>query len=83
MKIIIETTTNIVKYAFENEVSISIENDKIIAPNFIIGDLNSSSATLIENIENIPSDYIGDKYTYLNGTWTIREAWVEAEEPEE
>lgn len=83
MKIIVETATNIVKYAFNNELNISIESDKIVTPNFIIGDLNSSSATLIENIENTPSDYIGDKYTYLNGTWTIREGWVEAEEPEE
>ena len=80
MKIIVETATNIVKYAFSNELDISIESDKIVAPNFIIGDLNSSSVTFIENVENIPSDYIGNKYTYLNGTWTVREDWVEPEE---
>ena len=83
MKIIVETTTNIVKYACDNEVSISIESDKIITPNFIIGDLNSSLVTLIENVENIPSDYVGTKYTYLNGTWTVREDWVDPESAEE
>lgn len=80
MKIIVETATNIVKYAFSNELDISIESDKIVTPNFIIVDLNSSLVTFIENVENIPSDYIGDKYTYLNETWTIREDWVEPEE---
>jgi len=83
MKIIVETATNIVKYAFNNELNISIESDKIITPNFIIGDLNSSSAALIENIENIPSDYIGNKYTYLNNTWTVVEGWIDPEAPEE
>lgn len=45
------------------------------APNFNIGDLNSTNAVLVENVTP-PEDWRGCKYLY-DGAWTLNPKWVD------
>lgn len=76
MKTIIENTTKLSKYIFEDSDQISIESNKIVTPKFIIGDLNSSNSTLVDSVTP-PEDWSGNKYTFENGTWTLNPNWVD------
>ena len=81
MKTIIHNDSKLSKYIFEDSVSITMEADKIITPNFIIGDLSASNSTMIESVEP-PEDWSGNKYTFENDTWTLNPDWVDpAAEP--
>jgi len=77
MKII--TNGNIAKYKLDDDKSVSIESDKIITSDFIIGDLNSSNATCYTNITNAPSAFIGGKYLFDGTNWTLNGDWTEPE----
>ena len=81
MKTIIENSTNISKYLFEDDKAIDIQADKINVGDpanldFIIGDMNSGNATLIEGVTE-PEDWYGCKYNYVNGTWELCPDWVD------
>jgi len=76
MKIIIENATNLVKYQFNDTDEVTMEAGRIITPEFIIGDLNSSNASIIENIIE-KNDFIGDKYTYENNDWVNNPDWID------
>jgi hypothetical protein len=82
MKTIIENSTNISKYLFEDDKAIDIQADKINVGDpanldFIIGDLNSNNATLHENVTNSPADWKGCKYMFDGTTWTQDPNWVD------
>jgi len=80
MKIIVEKSTNLVKYLFDDGVAIEMKEDSIITPDFIIADLNTTNATLIEDINesSVPSDWIGNKYIYTETDgWQENPDWVE------
>lgn len=82
MKTIIENSTNISKYLFEDDKAIDIQADKINVGDpanldFIIGDLNSNNATLHENVTNSPADWAGCKYMFDGTTWTQNPDWVD------
>lgn len=74
MKTIVENSTNISKYIFEDSAALSFTSTSIVTPNFIIGDLNSNNATLVEGITP-PADWTGCKYIYADSTWTLNPAW--------
>tara|TARA_S200002703_G_scaffold74966_1_gene64605 strand:- start:226 stop:480 length:255 start_codon:yes stop_codon:yes gene_type:complete len=84
MKIIVENSTNLCKYLFDDNTNLSIQATHIEVGDpanldFIIGDLNSGNSTLIENITNSPADWIGNKYTFDGTTWTQNPDWVDPE----
>ena len=58
------TKDGIAKYAFEDSDELQILGTKIIAPDFIIGDLNIANCILYANIEDVPQDFAGDKYLF-------------------
>jgi hypothetical protein len=76
MKTIIRNENNWSLYIFEDSVSLSVNSDSITTPNFIIGDLNSSNVTVVENVTP-PSDWTGCKYIYADSTWTLNSEWTE------
>lgn len=82
MKTIVETSTGLSKYIFENSVELNINSDNTVTPNFIIGDMNSSNSTLHEGVTP-PEDWTGNKYTFNGTTWTLNPDWVEPEPDEE
>tara|TARA_R100001509_G_scaffold158048_1_gene122800 strand:- start:99 stop:353 length:255 start_codon:yes stop_codon:yes gene_type:complete len=80
MKTIVETATGLSKYLLEDDVSVVANSDHIVVGNpakFIVGDLNSSTTTITENVTNAPSDWTGNKYTFDGTTWTQNPNWVD------
>lgn len=80
MKTIVETATGLSKYLLDDSVAITTNSDHIVVGDpaqFIIGDLNSSNATITENVTNAPSDWTGNKYTFDGTTWTQNPDWVD------
>ena len=101
MKTIVDTATNTSKYLVADDYGINVTADNIemgdpSALDFIIGDLNSSNATVIEGVTE-PDDWYGCKYTcaaeaYVDseteeevaaGTFILVEGWVDPREEAE
>ena len=76
MKTLIENATKESKYLFADIDVVSLNTEITIAPEFAIADLNSTNATLVENVTP-PEDWAGCKYLYDNGTWTLNPQWVD------
>jgi hypothetical protein len=66
-------------YLFEDDKALLIEPDKITVGNpaeLIIGDCNSGNTVLHENVTR-PDGWIGGKYLYLDGVWSLNPDWVD------
>lgn len=86
MKIIVETETNLAKYAIDDDVSIESTATNITVGNpiqFTIADLNDTTTTVYADVTNTPDDYVGNKYFYDGSKWTANPNWVEPEAVEE
>lgn len=73
MKTIVETSTNLSKYLLEDSVSVVIGENNITVGDpaqFIIADLDNSTATLHTDVSNAPEDWEGNKYTFDGTIWT-------------
>jgi len=87
MKTIVDNATNTSRYLFADDkpVNVTAANIEVGTPgslDFIIGDLNSSNATVIENVTE-PTDWYGCKYfCAADGTWTEDTNWVDPRESE-
>jgi hypothetical protein len=82
MKTIVETSTGLSKYLLDDDVTIVSNADNIVVGDpaqFIIGDLNSGTVTITENVTNAPADWAGNKYTFDGTTWTLNPNWVDPE----
>jgi len=80
MKTIVETSTGLSKYLFDDDVTIvsNAENIAVGDPaQFIISDMNSTTVTITENVTNAPADWSGNKYTFDGTTWTLNPNWVD------
>ena len=80
MKTIVETATGLSKYLLADDVTVVSNADHIVVgnpPQFIIGDLNSGTVTLTENVTNAPADWTGNKYFFDGTTWTLNPDWVD------
>ena len=83
MKTIVETSTKLSKYLLADDVTITATADNITVGDpaqFIIGDLNSSNATITENVTNAPEDWVGNKYKLDGTTWSANPDWVDPDE---
>jgi hypothetical protein len=84
MKTIVETSTGLSKYLLADDVAVTSNADNIVVGDpveFIIGDLNSSNATITENV-TAPEDWTGNKYTFDGTTWTLNPNWVDPDAEE-
>jgi len=77
MKTLIHNITKESKYVWADDAVVTLSEAMIYAPDFNIGDMNSTNATLIENVTP-PTDWAGCKYLY-DGTWTLNPQWVAQE----
>ena len=83
MKTIVETSTKLSKYLLADDVTITATADSITVGDpaqFIIADLNSSNATITENVTNAPEDWMGNKYKLDGTTWSANPDWVDPSE---
>ena len=85
MKTIVDNATNTSKYLFADDKPVTMGSDTITVGDpaeFIIGDLNSGNATLIEGVTE-PEAWYGCKYTCASdGTFTEVEGWIDPRESE-
>ena len=80
MKTIVETSSGLSKYLLADDVTITAIADNITVGDpaqFIIGDLNSTTVTVTDNVTNAPDDWSGNKYTFDGTTWTLNPDWVD------
>ena len=80
MKTIVETSTKLSKYLLADDVAITATADNITVGDpaqFIIGDLNSTTVTITDNVTNAPDDWTGNKYKLDGTTWSANPDWVD------
>ena len=80
MKTIVETSSGLSKYLLADDVTITATADNITVGDpaqFIIGDLNSTTVTITDNVTNAPSDWAGNKYKLDGTTWSANPDWVD------
>ena len=84
MKTIIKSSNKVSLYVFNDAETVDIQSDKIIIGNpekYIIGDYNSSNASLVEGVAEL-SGWIGHKFLY-DGEWKSNPDYVEPPSPPE
>lgn len=70
MKTIIETDTGHSKYVFEDDINVTIEEDRIITDRLIILDFNLENSHLVSDID-VPADWDGHKYKLVDREWLV------------
>lgn len=81
MKTLIENATKQSKYIWADDAVVTLGDERTFTPEFHIGDLNSTNATLVENVTP-PEDWAGCKYLYDAGAWTLNPKWKDPTQPE-
>tara|TARA_B100001939_G_scaffold339622_1_gene346660 strand:- start:356 stop:613 length:258 start_codon:yes stop_codon:yes gene_type:complete len=79
MKTLTRTGSNISLYIFEDNKYLDINEDTIVVgdpADFIIADCNSGNTLLHQNVTP-PSDWTGNKYTYVDGVWANNPSYVD------
>ena len=85
MKTIVETSTKLSKYLLADNVAITSTADNITVGDpaqFIIGDLNSTTVTITDNVTNAPANWTGNQYKFSGGTWSANPDWVDPDAEE-
>jgi hypothetical protein len=71
MKIIIEKSTKIVKYGFQNDETIQFDESGIITSDYRVLDLNTNNAELIEGVSEAPTPLFQNLYKWENSDWKL------------
>ena len=79
MQTITFNNSNRSAYIFEDGDTLTATAESITCPNFIIGDLNSSNATIHTGVTP-PADWQGGKYLFDGTSWTANGAWDDPRE---
>ena len=66
-------------YTFEDADTLTATAENITTPNLIIGDMNSSNATIHTGVTP-PADWQGGKYLFDGTSWTTNEDWTDPKE---
>ena len=71
-------------YIFRNDKNVVVGLDNVLVgdesnPDFYIGDMNSSNATLHLEVTP-PEDWAGNKYTFDGSSWAAISGWVDPKE---
>jgi len=76
MQTITFNSNNVSAYTFDDAHSLVSSADNITCPHFIIGDMNSSTATIHTGATQ-PADWLGGPYTIDGNTWGELAGWVD------
>jgi hypothetical protein len=68
-------------YIFDDEHELVVTDSEISCPHFIIGDMNSTNATVHTGVTS-PSDWQGGKYLFDGTVWALNSNWVDPVYPE-
>jgi len=76
MQTITFNSNNVSAYKFDDAHTITATADNITCPHFIIGDMNTSNAT-VHTGTTPPADWQGGRYTFDGTTWAELAGWVD------
>ena len=85
MKTIIRKQSNISIWVFNDSQSVDIQENQTVVGKPIelfICDCTTSDCDLIEGVTP-PTDWVGHKYLFSNGSWTLNPDWVDQDAPNE
>ena len=71
--------SNLSAYLFDDEHNLSSTEDNISCEHFIIGDMNSSNATIHTGVV-APEDWEGGRYLFDGKDWTVNIKWAKMNE---
>jgi len=80
MKTIVENQTGLSKFVYEDDMVITMESDRIVIGDpeiLVVACHNETDSTVYENVTDVPSDWVGNKYIYDGTTWTQNPHWVD------
>ena len=88
MRIIVETSSGLAKYALADEINLfstateitvseTVDGEDVVK--FIIADLNSTTVTVTDSVTNLPEEWVGNKYTFDGTAWALNPNWVDLE----
>jgi hypothetical protein len=80
MKTIVEKSSGLSKFVLSDDVTVKATKKHITVgtpAQFIINDMNSTTATIINNVTNTPEDWTGNKYLFDGSNWSINSEWVD------
>lgn len=84
MKTLIQVATGMSLWVFPDEIVLDVnnENTEVQTPDglLIIRDCNASNCKLVRGVTP-PEDWIGRKYLYDAGAWTLNPDWVDPTQP--
>lgn len=75
MQTITLNDSNISVNVFEDGDTLTSGTDRIVCPALIIGDMNSSNATIHTGVTP-PEDWHSSKYLFDGSSWTANSDWV-------
>lgn len=76
MKTLIDKRTDESKYIWPDDAAITILDNMTTTPDFFIADMTTENAVLVQNVVP-PSDWVGCKYLFKNGEWSVNSKWVD------
>jgi len=76
MQTITFNSNNVSAYTFDDTDTLNTTADNIICQHFVIGDMNSSNATIHAGVTP-PADWKGGRYTFDGTTWAEVAGWVD------
>jgi len=76
MQTITFNDTTLSPYTFADEDVLTATTTNITCPDFIIGDMNSTNAT-IHTAVTPPDDWQGNKYLFDGSAWTLNPNWTD------
>jgi hypothetical protein len=63
-------------YLFADNATLSISDENIITPDFVVSDCNSANSVVQQGV-TAPDDWVGGKYCFDGSSWTINPLWVD------
>jgi hypothetical protein len=76
MQTITFNDTSVSAYRFDDEHTLVATPTEITCPHFIIGDMNSTNATIHTGVTS-PEDWQGGKYMFDGSTWNLNPDWTD------
>ena len=71
MKILVEKSTSIVRWGFDDSAAVEIKSDRVITPDLEILDLNSDNCDLIESVGPAPTRIFSNAYKWVDSEWKL------------
>lgn len=85
MKTIVRKDSNISIWIFDDSQSVDIQENQTVVGDpveYYISDCTTADSNLIDGVTP-PVNWIGHKYLFSNGSWTLNPDWVDPDAPVE